>query len=56
MKSIGIHVEGTINNDGTILIGFGMINNIIITYTFFVHNNKCKHMREVNIRGEKTII
>lgn len=55
-ETIGKHGEDTRNKNGKILIEFCMVNNLIITNTFFAHKDIHKYTREVKSRDEKSII
>ena len=53
---IGRHGEMPRNNNGVRLINFCILNDLIVTNTFFQHREIHKYTREVKSRGEKSII
>ena len=55
-ETIGIHGEKVRNSNGRRLIDFCILNNLIITNTFYAHKDIHKYTREVRSRGEKSII
>lgn len=54
--TIGRYGEDTRNSNGKRLIDFCLINNLVITNTFFQHKDIHKYTREVISRREKSII
>lgn len=53
---IGIHGEEIRNNNGWRLIDFCMMNNLIVTNTFYAHKDIHKYTREIESRRERSII
>ena len=53
---IGYHGEKERNNNGMRIIDYCMANNLIVTNTFFKHNNIHKFTRVLPSRKEKSII
>lgn len=54
--TVGVHGEDIKNNNGCRLIDFCLLNNLIITNTFYKHKDIHKYTREVKSRNEKSII
>uniref|UniRef100_A0A1Y1M3Z3 Reverse transcriptase domain-containing protein n=1 Tax=Photinus pyralis TaxID=7054 RepID=A0A1Y1M3Z3_PHOPY len=55
-ETIGTYGETTLNNNGRRLVDFCLLNNLIITNTFYAHKDIHKYTREVRSRGERSII
>lgn len=55
-RVIGKHGEKERNNNGRKLIEYSMMNNLIITNTFYKHKDIHKFTREVASRNERSII
>lgn len=53
---LGIHGEETRSNNGKKMIEFCILNNMIITNTFYQHKEKHKYTRVAPTRQEKSII
>jgi Reverse transcriptase (RNA-dependent DNA polymerase)/Endonuclease-reverse transcriptase len=53
---IGVQGENTRNRNGVRLINFCILNQLIVTNTFYQHKDIHKYTREVKSRGERSII
>ena len=55
-EAVGIHGENIRNDNGKRLIEFCMLNNLVITNTFYGHKDIHRFTREAKSRDEKSII